>query len=90
MPFWFKPAVINGPAKKLLTQIGAKKRSGKDARMFFSLIYFFAPFSIFYIPHNYVILQTMPHSIPQTRSTFYLHRKIEIQMLNVRGDVYAE
>ena len=42
--------------------------------MFFSLIYFFAPFSIFYIPHNYVILQTMPHAIPQTRSAFYPHR----------------
>ena len=48
----------------LLTQIDAKKRHGKDARMFFSLIYFFAPFSIFDIPHNYVILQTMPHAIP--------------------------
>ena len=89
--------------------------------MFLSLIYFFAPFSILYIPHNYVILQTMPHAIPQTRSTFYPHRtwytlisrnwkelatmsyniiiitilkylqqKIEIQMLNVRDDVYAE
>ena len=42
--------------------------------MFFSLIYFFAPFSIFYIPHNYVILQSMPHAIPQTRSAFYPHR----------------
>ena len=59
----------------MLTQIDAKKtRHGKDARMFFSLIYFFAPFSIFYIPHNYVILQSMPHAIPQTRSAFYPHR----------------
>ena len=80
--------------------------------MFFSLIYFFAPFSIFYIPHNYVIPQAMPHVIPQTHSAFYPHRtwytlisrnwkelanlknisnkKIEIQMLNVRGDVYVE
>ena len=74
-PCWFKPSeVINGPGKKLLTQIDAKKRHGKDARMFFSLIYFFAPFSIFYIPHNYVILQTMPHAIAQTRSAFYPHR----------------
>ena len=46
----------------------------KDARMFFSLIYFFAPFSIFYIPHNYVIPQAMPHAIPQTHSSFYPHR----------------
>ena len=57
--------------KKLLFQIGAKKRRGKDARMFFSLIYFFAPLSIFYIPHNYVILQATPHAIPQTHSSFY-------------------
>ena len=58
LPCWFKLAVINGPAKKLLTQIGAKKRHGKDARMFFSLISFFAPFSIFY---NYVIPQAACH-----------------------------
>ena len=31
--------------------------------MFFSLIYFFAPFSIFYSPHNYVILQAMAHGL---------------------------
>ena len=74
LPCWFKPAVINGPAKKLLTQIGAKKRLGKDARMFFSLIYLFVPFSIFYIPNNYVIPQAMSHAIPQTHSAFYRHR----------------
>ena len=71
---WFKPAVINGPEKKLLTQIGARKRRGKDAHMFFSLIYFFVPFSTFYILHNYVILQAVPHAIPQTQSAFYPHR----------------
>ena len=37
---------------------------GKDVRMLFSLIYFFTHFSIFYIPHNYVIPQAMPHAIP--------------------------
>ena len=58
----------------MLTQIGAKKRRGKDAHMFFSLIYFFAPFSIFYIPHNYVIPQAVPHAIPRTHSCFYPHR----------------
>ena len=42
--------------------------------MFFSLIYFFAPFSIFYIPHNYVILQAVPHAIPPTQSAFYPQR----------------
>ena len=76
---------------------------------FFSLVYFFASFSIFFNPHNYVILQTMPHAIPQTCSAFYPHRtwytlisrnwkgmanfqqkEIEIQMLNVCGDEYAE
>ena len=76
LPCWFKPAVTNGPAKMLLTQIGANKSRGKDARMFSSLISFFAPFSIFYIPHNYVIPQAMPHAIPQTHSAFYPHRCI--------------
>ena len=51
-----------------------QKRRGNDARMPFSLIYFFAPISIFYIPHNYVIPQAMPHAIPQTHSVFYPHR----------------
>ena len=74
LPCWFESAVINGPAKQLLTQIGAKKRRGKDARMLFSIISFFAPFSIFYIRHNYVILQAMPLAIPQTHSAFYPHR----------------
>ena len=76
LPCWFKLALINGPAKKLLTQIGAKKRRGKDAHMCFSLIYFSAPFSIFYIPHNYVIPQAVPRVISQTHSSFYPHRKI--------------
>ena len=62
------------PVKQLFTQIGAKKRGGNDPRMPFSLIYFFAPISIFYIPHNYVIPQAMPHAIPQTHSAFYPHR----------------
>ena len=52
-----------------------QKRRGNDARMPFSLIYLFALISIFYIPHNYVIPQAMPHAIPQTHSAFYPHRK---------------
>ena len=64
------------PVKQLLTQIGAKKGAATDARMPFSLIYFFAPVSIFYILHNYVIPQAMPHAIPQTHSAFYPHREI--------------
>ena len=47
--------VINGPAKRVLLQ--------RDARMLSCLIYFFALFSINYIPHNYVIPQAMPHAI---------------------------
>ena len=41
----------------------------KDA--LFSLIYFFGSFCIYYIPHNYVILQAMPHAIAQTHCAFY-------------------
>ena len=37
------------------------------------LIYFFKPFCICYIPHNYVISQAMPHAILQTHSAFYPH-----------------
>ena len=37
----------------------------------FSLIYFFESFCLYYIPHNYVIPQAMPHAIPQTHSAFY-------------------
>ena len=77
LPSWFEPAVINGPAKRLLTQIGAKKKekqARKHARVLSCLIYFFGPFSIYYILHDYVIPQAMPHAIPQTHSSFYLHR----------------
>ena len=49
--------------KNCSLKLAPKNRRGKDARMFFSLIYFLTPFSIFYIPHNYVILQAMPHAI---------------------------
>ena len=59
--------LINGPAKR-------QKRRGRDAHTLSSLIYFFVPFSINYIPHNYVIPQAMPHAIPQTHSAFYPHR----------------
>ena len=51
-----------------------QKRRGRDARILSCLIYFFALFSINYIPHNYVIPQAMPHAIPQTHFPFYPHR----------------
>ena len=67
--------------KKLLTQIGTKKRRGKEARMFFSLIYFFAPFSIFYILRNYVIPQAMSRAIPpftlSVRDVWFLIGELE-------------
>ena len=40
----------------------------KDA--LFSLSYFFGSFCIYYVTHNYVIPQAMPHVIPQTHSAF--------------------
>ena len=73
LPCWFEPAVRNGPAKRWLNQIGAKKKARKQARMLSCLIYFFGPFSIYYILHDYVIPQAMPHAIPQTHSSFYPH-----------------
>ena len=36
----------------------------------FNLIYFFGSFCVYYIPHNYVIPQAMPHAIPQLISPF--------------------
>ena len=38
-----------------------QKKARQRRAMLFSLIYFFAPFFIFYIPHNYIIPQAMPH-----------------------------
>ena len=45
----------------------------KDA--LFSLIYFFGSFCIYYIPHNYVIPQAMPHAIWQTHSASYFDQE---------------
>ena len=61
--------LINGPANR------RQKKRGREARMLSRLIYFFAPFPINYISHNYVIPQAMPHAIPQTHSPFYPHRE---------------
>ena len=54
--------------KSCSLKLAPKKKRGKDAHVFFSLIYLFAPFSIFYIP------QAVPHAILQTHSAFYPHR----------------
>ena len=56
--------------------IGAKKGA------IFSLIYFFKSSCIYYIPHNYVIPQAMPHAIPQTHSSFYPLRFCKTAGLN--------
>ena len=53
-----------------------QKMRGKDVRVLSCIIYCFRPFSIYYIPHNYVIPQAMPHAIPQTRPVCYPHRCI--------------
>ena len=41
LPCWFEPAVINGPVKQLLTQIGAKKgvRTAFQFNLFLSAIF---------------------------------------------------
>ena len=49
-----------------------QKGRGKDTRMLFILTYFFAPISIYYFPHNYVIPQAMPHAISQTHEFLLL------------------
>ena len=51
----------------------SQKRRGRDALMLSCLIYFFAPFLVYQIPHIYVISQAMPHAIPKTHSSFYPH-----------------
>ena len=45
--------------KSCSLKLAPKNRRSKEACMFFSLIFFFAPFSISYIPHNYVIQQAV-------------------------------
>ena len=63
-------------------KLAPKRARHGDERILSHLIYFFAPFSINHIPHNYVIPQAMPHAIPQTHSTFYPHRLIDLIYTN--------
>ena len=62
----------------------APKKARQRRAHVFSLIYFFAKFSIFHIPHNYVIPQAVPHAIPQTHSSFYPHRCVQANSFLVR------
>ena len=67
----FLTVIVVEPAtlkRRLLLQIDWRQNS-------FSLIYFFESFCMYYLPHNYVIPQAMPHVIPQTTSAFYPHRR---------------
>ena len=66
--FWLSSYVNIKTAAAFANWLALKKGA------LFSLIYFFGSFCIYYIPHNYVIPQTMPHAIPQTHSPFYPHR----------------
>ena len=73
--------VLKQTGKEIAPSNWHQKRRGRDARMHSCLIYFFAPF---FIPHNHVIPQAMPHAIPQTYSSFYPHR---LQLM-ARMDMY--
>ena len=66
--FWLSSYVNIKTAAAFANWLAPKKGA------LFSLIYFFGSFCIYYIPHNYVIPQAMPHAIPQTHSVFYPHR----------------
>ena len=48
--------------------IGAKKGRTFQFNLFLWVI------CVYYLPHNYVIPQTMPHDIPQTHSSCHPHR----------------
>ena len=48
--------------------IGTKKGRTFQFNLFLWVI------CVYYIPHNYVIPQTMPHDIPQTHSSCHPHR----------------
>ena len=63
--FWLSSHVNIKTAAALADWLASKKGA------LFSLIYFFGSFCIYYIPHNYVIPQAMPHAILQTHSAFY-------------------
>ena len=48
-----------------IKEAAACKLIGAEKGAIFSLIYVFKSFCIYYIPHNYVIPQAMPHAILQ-------------------------
>ena len=70
-----EPSLLNSRLPRNLKKAAACALIGVKKDAIFSLIYFFESFCIYYILHNYVILQAMPHAIPQTHSVFYPHRQ---------------
>ena len=64
--FWLSSYVE--PSGCVYKLIGTKK--GRS----FQFTSFLGSLCVYYILHNYVILQAMPHAIPQTHSAFYPHR----------------
>ena len=60
------------PKKRQETACQKKTRQRRAYDFLFNL--FLCAISIYYIPHNYVIPQAMPHAIPQTHSFFYPRR----------------
>ena len=67
--FWLSSYVNIKTAAAFATWLAPKK----DA--LFSLIYLFGSFCIYYIPHNYVIPQAMPHAIWQIHSASYFDQE---------------
>ena len=70
-----EPSLLHSRLARNIKKAAACALIGVKKGAIFSLIYFFESFCICYIPHNYVILQAMPHAIPQTHSVFYPHRQ---------------
>ena len=70
-----EPSLLHSRLDRNIKKAAACALIGVRKGAIFSLIYFFESFCICYIPHNYVILQAMPHAIPQTHSVFYPHRQ---------------
>ena len=71
-------------------KLATKKESAEETCACFPVEFFFSPFSICQISHNYVIPQAMPHAIPQTHSAFCPHRfKGSLKSPNVTANVWG-
>ena len=80
----------SGCSFKLATKKKKKARKRRAHASPLNFFFFFAPFSICQISHNYVIPQAMPHAIPQTHSAFCPHRfKGSLKSPNVTANVWV-